>query len=347
MSRIILSIKELGLALVILTVAVTVHAQGNESRVNAQPAGRINGEVKLQNGQPASQVLVSCDAWSGGMVGQVRTDSGGRFHFDSLGSAQFTVSVREPGYLPFSETVDLQTTSSAYLRVLLRPDPNAPAAAPGSVDSNVPAAAQKEFEKAEAIIASGKKEDIQTAIGHYQQAITIYPQFLKAQLKLGTAYMDLADWSKAEETLKKTLEVDPKAFNALFALGEVYLRQKKDEEAEKVLVQGLQIEDRSMQAHLTLARVYVDMAAKIKDQTANRPLRVKAYDQVNAALKYDANNALAHWIKGNLLVSVGRDQDAQHEFEEYLRLDEKGPFAKQAGILIEKIKKELESQKKP
>ena len=152
------------------------------------------------------------------MVSQIRTDSGGRFHFDSLGPAQFTVSIREPGYLPFSETVELQTTSSAYLRVLLQPDSNWVASTPGSVvDSNVPAAAQKEFEKAETIIASGKKEDIQTAVGHYQQALTIYPQFLKAQLKLGTAYMDLADWSKAEQTLKKTLELDPKAFNAHFA----------------------------------------------------------------------------------------------------------------------------------
>ena len=347
MFRTLVSTKFLTLALMLFSLSLTAQAQ-QDTRAGAQPPGRINGEVKLQNGQPGVQILVSCDAWSGGMVSQIRTDSGGRFHFDSLGPAQFTVSIREPGYLPFSETVELQTTSSAYLRVLLQPDPNWVASTPGSVvDSNVPAAAQKEFEKAETIIASGKKEDIQTAIGHYQQALTIYPQFLKAQLKLGTAYMDLADWSKAEQTLKKTLELDPKAFNALFALGEVYLRQKKDEEAEKVLLQGLQMEDRSMQAHLTLARVYVDMAAKIKDPTENRPFRVKAYDQVNAALKYDANNALAHWLKGNLLVSVGRDQDAQHEFEEYVRLDAKGPFANQANVLIGKIKKELESQKQP
>ena len=347
MLRISVSTKALTLALILFSISITAQAQ-RESRVDAQPPGRINGQVRLANGQPAAEILVSCDAWSGGMVGQVRTDGGGRFHFENLGPAQFTVSIRQAGYLPVSETVEMATTSTAYVQFLLRVDPNAPAPTPGSVvDSNVPIAAQKEFEKAEAMIASGKNEDIQAAVGHYQQALVIYPQFLKAQLKLGTAYMDLADWSKAEQTLKKTLELDPKAFNALFALGEVYFRQKKNEEAEKVLLQGLQIDDRSMQAHLTLARVYVDMAAKIKDQTENRPLRVKAYDQVNAALKYDANNAFAHWIKGNLLVSVGRDQDAQHEFEEYLRLEPKGPFTNQASTLIEKIKKELESQKKP
>ena len=180
------------------------------------------------------------------MIGQVRTDSGGRFHFDSLGPAQFTVSIRQPGYLPISETVDMQTTSSAYVQFLLKPDPNWTPSTPGAVvDSNVPVAAQKEFEKAETAIAGGKKEDLAVAIRHYQAALNIYPQFSKAQLKLGTAYMDLGEWDKAEQTLKKTVETDPKATNALFALGEIYLRQKNDGAAEKVLLQGLQIDDRS------------------------------------------------------------------------------------------------------
>lgn len=349
MPRTLVSTKALTLALILFSVSMTVQAQGGrETRVNAQPAGRINGRVRFPNGQPAAEILVSCDAWSGGMVGQARTDGGGRFHFDNLGPAQFTISIRQPGYLPYSETVELQTTFSADLQILLQPDPNAVATTPGSViDSNIPIAAQKEFEKAEAAMATGKKEDIPEAIRHYQQSLTIYPQFLRAQLKLGTAYMDLGEWDKAEQMLKKTVEMDPKAANALFALGEIYLRQKKDEEAEKILLQGLQIDDHSYQAHLTLARVYVDMAAKIKDETQNRPFRVKAYDQVNATLKYDSNNALAHWIKGNLLLSVGRDLDAQHEFEEYVRLDPKGPSADKAKALIEKVKKYLESQKKP
>lgn len=347
MSRTLVSAKWLTLALVLFSlssISISVQAQ-KEFRTNN---GRINGQVRLPNGQPATEVLVSCDAWSGGNVGQTRTDARGSFQFDGLGTSQFRISVNQPGYLAYSETVELATTSSAYLQIQLRPDPNAAAIGPGAVvDSSVPIAAQKEFDKGEAAQASGKNEDIRQAIVHYQQSLTIYPQFLKAQLKLGTAYMDLAEWDKAEQSLKKTLEMDPKAVNALFALGEIYLRQKKNEEAEKVLLQGLQMDDRSFQAHLALARVYVDMAAKLKDQTENRPLRVKAYEQVNAALKYDANNAFAHWLKGNLLLSVGRDLDAQKEFEEYVRLDPKGPMAGKATTFIEKIRKALETEKKP
>lgn len=349
MLRTLVSTKGIALALILFSISMTVQAQGGkETRVNAQPAGRINGQVRLPNGQPASEVLVSCDAWSGGIVGQVRTDNGGRFHFDNLGPAQFTVSIREAGYLPISETVEMGTTSSAYVQFLLKPDPHAAAAAPGSVvDSNVPTAAQKEFEKAEAAMATGKKEDIPVAIGHYQQSLTIYPQFIKAQLKLGTAYMDLGEWDKAEQTLKKTVAMDPKAANAFFALGEIYLRQKNDEEAEKVLLLGQQIDDRSSAGHLGLARAYWSLAGKIKDDTQARPNLEKAYEQVKQALELDPNLAQAHLLKGNLLLRVRRAADAQHEFEEYLRLEPKGAFAEQARVTVEKIKKALESQPKP
>jgi tetratricopeptide (TPR) repeat protein len=158
--------------------------------------------------------------------------------------------------------------------------------------------------------------------------------------------MDLADWDKAEQNLKKTLEIDPKAANAYFALGEVYLRQKKDEEAEKVLLQGLQTEDRSFQGHLALARVYWDMASRIKDEAQARAALEKSYDQVSQALKLNPDLAQAHIVKGNLLLRVRRAADAQHEFEEYLRLDPKGPFAEQARTTVEKIKKALQSQPK-
>ena len=101
MPRLSVSMKAPVIVLMLFSISMAVYAQGSrDSRVGAQPAGRINGEVKLPNGQPAQQVIVSCDAWSGGIVGQVRTDSSGRFQFDSLGPSQFTVSIRQPGYLP-------------------------------------------------------------------------------------------------------------------------------------------------------------------------------------------------------------------------------------------------------
>jgi tetratricopeptide (TPR) repeat protein len=331
---------------VLLTVASSV--------TNAQLPGtggapeQITGTVRYAIGsKPVEHVVVRCNG-TGGTSEQV-TDANGRFRF-LVSHGHYECTVRVPGYRTESRSVDV-LNSGEYLDFRLRedgtPKPAGSNAGPSVVDVNVPAKAREEFDKGKAAIDLGKKENLEEGILHLEKAVSLHPQYLQAQLMLGATYMDLQQFDKAEPALKKAIEIDPKAANALFALGEVYLRQKKNEDAEKVLLQGLQIEDRSYQGHLTLARTYVAMAAKIKDETANRPFRVKAYEQVNEALKYNAELAQAHWIKGNLLISVGRDADAQREFEEYLRLDAKGPFANQAKVLIDKIKKELESQKKP
>jgi len=334
-----------------LTGATAPILVAQESKaVPATLSGQITGQVRYAEGrQPAVNVLVSCDSFNLGNCGQVMTDQSGRFRFTGLGPSQFVITVRAPGYIEQKENVELMTSPSATLQFQLKSDGSAKPAALGSavVDSNVPASARKEFDQATAALATGKKEGLEQSVRHLERAVSIYPQFVQATLMLGTAYMDLGQLEKAEQTLKRTVELDPKAANALFALGELYLRQKKDEDAEKTLLRGLQIEDRSFQGHLSLARVYWSMASKIKDETQARPSLENAYDQVNKSLKLNADLAPAHLLKGNLLLRVRRVADAQHEFEDYLRLEPKGAFAEQARVTVEKIKKALESQPKP
>jgi tetratricopeptide (TPR) repeat protein len=334
---------QLTLALIVLTFAVPA--------ANAQLPGtggapqQIQGTVRYANGgKPVERVLVRCSG-SGG-INEKMTDATGKFYF-MVSAGHYDCSVRQPGYRSESRSLDV-LNSGEFLDFRLTEDGSKPAGAAGSVvDANVPAKAREEFDKGAAAIALGKKENLEEGVLHLEKAIAAHPQYLQAHLMLGATYVDLQQLDKAELALKKAVEIDPKAANPLFALGEVYLRQKKNEDAEKILLQGLQIEDRSYMGHLALARAYVAQAAKIKDEAANRPLRVKAYEQVNEALKYNADLAMAHWLKGNLLISVGRDADAKTEFEEYIKLDAKGPFANQAKTLVEKISKELESQKKP
>lgn len=333
-----------------LILLVPSQLLSQESR--AQPAtlsGQISGQVRYaEGGQPAFNILVNCDSHNSGSCGQEMTDRSGRFRFTGLGPSQYIISVRVQGYTEQRQDVELLTSPSANLQFQLRSDGSAGPAALSSVvvDPNVPASAKKEFDQATAALATGKKEGLEESVRHLEKAVTIYPQFVQANLMLGTAYMDLSQWDKAEQTLKRTVDLDPKAANALLALGELYLRQKKDEEAEKNLLRGLEIEDRSFQGHLSLARVYWSMAGKIKDDTQARPSLEKAYDQIKKALELNPNFAQAHLLKGNLLLRVRRAADAQHEFEEYLRLEPKGPFAEQTRIAVEKIKKALESQPK-
>jgi len=313
-------------------------------------SGQITGQVRYVEGnRPAVNILVSCDGSTQGNCGQVMTDQSGRFSFTGLAPTQFVITVRAPGYIEQKQNVELLTSPSANLQFQLKADGSSRPASSNApiLDSNVPVSAKKEFDDASALLASGKKADVETAVPHLEKAVAIYPKFLEAQLRLGTTYMDLQRWDKAEQALKTALEIDPRAFNAYFALGEVYRRQKKFSEAQKNLQSGLAIETRSAQAHFTLARVYWDQAAGLKDEAQWRPPLEQAYQEVKQALELDPNLAAAHLLKGNLYFKVRRAEDALKEFEEYLRLDPNGEFAAPTRELVEKIKKALAAEKKP
>jgi len=311
-------------------------------------AQQIQGQVRYaETGQPVFSIPVHCDGTGGNS--QQMTDRNGKFDFH-VSPGHYTVYIHVPGYRDEQRSLDLtDTQSNEYVDIRLRDDGSAKAK-PGSgntseADPNIPAKAREEFDKGEAVLSGGKKEQLEEAAQHYEKAVTLYPNYLQAQLKLGTTYMDLQQWDKAEKALRRTIEIDPKAANAFFALGEVYLRQKKYDQAEKVMQDGLAIETHSAQAHLTLARVYWEKVAGVKDEAQWRPPLEKSYEEVKQALILDPNLAAAHLLKGNLLFKVRRAPDALPEFEEYLRLDPNGQFADQTRALVEKIKKALAGQK--
>src|SRR5918911_306999 len=90
MSRAILRLCLFALALAACAAARPALAQPTSARASSQPAGQITGRVRFADTkQPAYNVLVSCDGFSGGFVGQVQTDRNGRFSFNNLDPAQF------------------------------------------------------------------------------------------------------------------------------------------------------------------------------------------------------------------------------------------------------------------
>jgi len=313
-------------------------------QVQTAPSGttvEINGQVRFaEGGAPAQQVLVRLESYDGGgSISDAFTDRLGKFRFTGLQPAQYSVRVRQSGYRDAQQTVDMTTTTTGLVMLQLLPEASrsTSASAIGSIDANVPPAAQKEFDKGAVALAEGGKEKTAFAARCFEKAVSIYPKFVEARLKLGTSYMDLEQWGKAEKSLLGTIEVDAKAFNALFALSEIYLRQNKIPDAEKVLVQGLAIQDHSYLGHLNLARVYWVKARAVPDLAQARPVLEKAYEEVKRALQLNPGLAGAHLLKGNLLLRVSRTADALVEFGEYLRLEPNGALAAETRTLMQKI----------
>src|SRR4051812_22391894 len=132
----------------------------------------------------------------------------------------YSVRVRQSGYRDAQQNVDLLTMSSSLvlLQLVREPSTTTTTKATGSIDANVPPAAQKEFDKGITALAEDGRDKIELAARCFEKAVSIYPKFVEARMRLGTAYMDLEQWDKGEKALVGTIEVEPKAFYALFAL---------------------------------------------------------------------------------------------------------------------------------
>ena len=313
-------------------------------QTSPQPATvEIHGQVRLtEGGAPAANVLVRLESYDGGgSVSEAFTDRLGKFRFTSLAPAMYSVRVHQPGYRDTEQNVDMTTQTSGLVLLQISRDAatETPPSGAGSINAQIPPAAQKEFDKGVAALGQGGKDNTAFAVRCFEKAIAIEPKFVEARLKLATAYMDLGDWDKAEKALLATLAAEPRAFNAYFALGEVYLQQNKLEDAERAIVQGLTIQDQSDLGHFNLARVYWERARVIKDVAEARPALEKCYGEVKHALTLNPNLGGAHLLKGNLFLRAARPHDAITEFDEYLRLEPNGAFANETRALVERIRK--------
>ncbi|MGB8656324.1 MAG: tetratricopeptide repeat protein [Candidatus Zixiibacteriota bacterium] len=74
-------------------------------------------------------------------------------------------------------------------------------------------------------------KNYQSAIREYGEAIRLVPDDIEAIHGLGIVYMDMRQYSLAEQMLKKVLGIDPNLSPAHFNLGSVYVAQSKYPEA--------------------------------------------------------------------------------------------------------------------
>src|SRR5215212_11488762 len=121
----------------------------------------IHGQVRFaQGGAPAANVLVRLESYDGGgSISEAFTDRLGKFRFSGLSPAQYSVRVRQSGYRDAQQTVDMTTTSSGLVLLqLLREASSSPTTVTGSINANVPPAAQKEFDKGTAALGEGGKD---------------------------------------------------------------------------------------------------------------------------------------------------------------------------------------------
>ncbi|HYL15320.1 MAG TPA: tetratricopeptide repeat protein [Terriglobales bacterium] len=291
----------------------------------------IQVQVRYKNGGAApGGIMVTLENEGAGITQQTQTDSQGKASFRVAVAGFYVVSIRQPGYQPMSERVDLNMNPTAYVNFELQAERGANPIPPGgplaTISASIPENAAKEFRTGEKLL--NEKKDQDGAIKHFRKAIDMHNAFPEAYLMLGLIYLDQKKFEDSQTALQKSAELDPKSGAAYLALGAVLNQERKYEDAEKALNRGLEIAPDASEGQYELAKAYWALG---------RWQEAEPHAQKAVAAHPDL--APIHVLLGNIALRKNDPQGALKEFQEYLRLDPKGPMADGSRAMVEKIRK--------
>ncbi len=294
-------------------------------------AGFIRGQVRFEDGRFADHVIIRLRSDAIAFDTQAQTDIQGKFNFDGLPLSTFHLVIEGQGFRRYESVIDISMSKMSYEQITLKlaKEPGAgavPPEGPGGTLSaeSIPPAARKEYDAGQKVVTENK--DAEGAIKHFRKAIQLYDKYAEANLALGLIYLELGKFEDAQAALQKSTELSPNAPGGYMALGTMYNQQKKYDDAEKALTRGLELNPDVAQGQYELAKTYW-ASGKWQD----------AEPHAQKAATIEPNMAPVHVLLGNIALRKQDALGALKEFNEYLRLDPKGPMAAGVAQMIQKI----------
>jgi Tfp pilus assembly protein PilF len=309
---------------------------------SAQGQHSLQGRVRFSDGSaPPNPVKVTL-TFNGRRIYETFTDISGRFFFTGLQRGNFHL-VAEGDDQTF-DTTNVEAEINAYgsapqiftQNIQLRPKAGkavSPAAVTSveALDSNLPARAREEYDKGIKDAGNNKPEN---AIKHFQEAITIHPQFYSAYVAIAEQYTKLKRDAEAVEAYQKAIEMKPDRAPAYVGLGMMLVKQKKYSEALTPLRRSLEITKQSSAPFMFLGLAEM-MTGDYQSSEANL---LRAYEI--------GKPALVRMYLANLYDLKGEPAKAIEQLQAFLK-EANVPQERQIEIreVIEKLKKQLANKK--
>ena len=152
----------------------------------------------------------------------------------------------------------------------------------------------------------------------YKEAIRLRPELPGLHLELGQVYANSGQWPKAEEEFRLETNLQPGNAEAAYRLGNALLQQGKFHEALPAL-------KRSSELKLDMPETLYSLG-KAASLESDEALAEKAWTRVTELEKDTSLAAQAHFGLLALYRKQGKTERAQHEMQEFQRLQNKiGP----------------------
>lgn len=190
-------------------------------------------------GTPAAGIrmtLIRDDGW----IDTVFTDSKGKFDIATpRNQTNYVVTIQsdQRSYDTTTANFNVQGNTPAYLTIFLKPlsaskSPINEVLDVTNFEGNVPKPAANAYKRAMSSVSTGRLE---IAIGELRQAISLYPQYVRAHSDLGVIYMKLDRLDEAASSFRTAMDISKRFFYPRMNLGLVLNRQNKFKEAVEIL----------------------------------------------------------------------------------------------------------------
>jgi tetratricopeptide (TPR) repeat protein len=192
------------------------------------------------------------------------------------------------------------------------------------LQQSVPSQAKKQYELGLKFVSKG---NFQQAATHFEEAVSIYPEYLAARNDLGAQYLKLKRIDEAEKHFEIVLGKDPRNFNAKFNMGLVQVERHNYIEAISLLNQAVAIDSTR-----PVARLWIGIA-----KVEQGDLDSAEAELTRALIMGGSECVAAHYHLARVYLNRGAVTDATRSVQAYIQQAPRGEFIKEAKDLERKI----------
>jgi len=329
-------LKNLAIVLVVLFLSANLAAQRGGGEMQN---GNHSIEVHLtdQRGQPLNvTVRVQVLTRSGLHMAEAYSNrEQGVADFEGFNDGYFQLLIAGPEIetvtLPF-QIYATEATHREYVKVELKnvplPGSTASAGTDPSVsaqDLSVPAKAREEFAKGMEAYAKGEDKEAEEGL---QQALAIYPNYVRAHNNLGVLYLKAGLKPKAVIEFSKAVEFDPKFAPSYVNLAKISLSAGNYAEAEPALKKAIDADPSALNAMRLLCQT--EFAQKEYPQSLQTARHVHQ-------LTREPQYADLHLVSADILVNQGKSREAAEEYQMFVDENPNDPRIPKVKSLISRL----------
>jgi len=153
-------------------------------------------------------------------------------------------------------------------------------------------------------------EQYDLALADFQAAAEANPTLTFVHFNLGLTYLKKQDYEHARDEFLKDAAIEPDLALNYDELGDVYSLLQQDGDAEKNYREALRRDPGLVNSYIGLAKIY-----RREEKYA------QALNALDAAGKLDPNRTNIHYLRGQVLIHMGRKAEGKRELETSVRID--------------------------